>query len=105
MTEIITGITVSGFIFAFFSFGIGIYMNIWVYYSADKKKFPLFPILNPLSFSSYELMLNSMFKINWEIAGKNQKIKLLSNKLRRFSGIILVLSIISGIVNLILNSL
>ena len=103
MNEIITGITTFGFVSAFFSFGIATYMNIWIYYSADQKKFPLFPILNPFSFSSYQLMLNSMFKTNWKIEGENEKIKRKSNKLRRFSGIMLVVTIVSGILNLILN--
>ena len=103
MTEITTGITIIGFVLAFFSFGLGIYLNIWIYYSADQKKFPLFPVLNPFSFSSYELMLNSIFKMNWKIEGKNEKNKRKSNKLRRFSGLMLLATIISGILNLILN--
>lgn len=103
MTEIITGITIIGFILAFFSFGIGIYVNLWIYYSDDKSKYPFFPILNPFSFSSYELMLNSMFKMNWKIEGKNEKLKQKSNKLRKFSGIMLLIAIGSGILNLIIN--
>ena len=105
MDEIITGITLTGILLAFFSFGIGIYMNFWIYYSADHNKFPLFPFLNPFSFSTYELMLNSMFKLNWKIEGENEKLKRKSNKLRRFSGIMLLLSIAGGILNLTLNYL
>ena len=103
MDEIITGITLTGIVLAFFSYGIGIYMNIWIYYSADQNNFPLFPILNPFSFSTYELMLNSMFKMNWKIEGKNEKLKRKSNKLRRFSGIMLLITIVTGLLNLILN--
>ena len=103
MDEIFNGIIIIGFVFAFFSYGIAIYMNIWIYYSADEEKYPLFPILNPFSFSSYELMLNSMFKLNWKIEGENEKLKRKSNNLRKFSGIVLLLTIGTGILSLIIN--
>lgn len=103
MNDIIFGIIFIGFALSFFSFGIAIFMNLWIYYSADQNKYPLFPILNPFSFSSYELMLNSMFKLKWKIEGENEKLKRKSNMLRRFSGIMLVITIILGILSTILT--
>ena len=103
MNDILFIIIFLAFALSFFSFGIAIYMNLWIYYSADKSKYPFFPILNPLSFSSYELMLNSMFKLNWKIENENKKLKLKSNKLRKFSGITLLITIATGILSLILN--
>lgn len=44
-----------------------------------------------------------MFKMNWKIEGKNEKLKQKSNKLRKFSGIMLLIAIGSGILNLIIN--
>jgi hypothetical protein len=79
-------------------------MNLWIYYCVDKKKYPLFPLfLNPFSFSSYELMLNSMFKMSWKVEGENKKLKLKSNNLRKFSGIILLIIITTGILSLIIT--
>jgi len=103
MNDIFFGLFFIGFALAFFSYGIGFYMNLWIYYSADKSKYPFFPILNPLSFSSFELMLNSMFKLNWKIENENKKLKLKSNKLRKFSGIMFLITIAFGILNLIVN--
>ena len=103
MNDIIFGIIFIGFALSFFSFGIAIFMNLWIYYSADQNKYPLFPILNPFSFSSYELMLNSMFKLKCKIEGENEKLKRKSNMLRRFSGIMLVITIILGILSTILT--
>ena len=103
MNDIFFWIIYLGFIVTFFSFGIAIYMNLWIYYSANKSKYPLFPILNPLSFSSYELVLNSMVKMNWKVEGENKKLKLKSNKLRKFSGKILLIIIGIAILNLILT--
>ena len=103
MNDIVVGIIFIGFVLSFFSFGIAIYMNLWIYYSADKNKYPLFPILNPFSFSSYELMLNSMFKLKWKVEGRNENLKRKSNKLRRFSGIMLLVTIVLGILSTILN--
>ncbi|WP_336129384.1 hypothetical protein [Mesoflavibacter sp. CH_XMU1422-2] len=103
MNDIVFGIIFIGFVLSFFSFGIAIYMNLWIYYSADQNKYPLFPILNPFSFSSYELMLNSMFKLKWKVEGRNENLKRKSNKLRRFSGIMLLVTIVLGILSTILN--
>ncbi|WP_435255277.1 hypothetical protein [Tenacibaculum sp. A30] len=103
MNDIVFGIIFIGFALSFFSFGIAIYMNLWIYYSADQNKYPLFPILNPFSFSSYELMLNSMFKLKWKVEGENEKLKGKSNKLRRFSGIMLLITAILGILSAILT--
>jgi hypothetical protein len=103
MNDIFFGIIFFAFALSFFSFGIGIYMNLWIYYSADKSKYPLFPILNPFSFSSYELMLNSMFKISWKVENQNKKLKQKSNSLRKFSGIMLLITIAIGILSLIIT--
>ena len=103
MNEILSGIIFIAFALSFFSFGIGIYMNLWIYYSADKDKYPFFPILNPLSISSYELMLNSMFKISWKVENQNKKLKQKSNGLRKFSGIMLLITIAIGILSLIIS--
>ena len=103
MNDIVFGIIFIGFALSFFSFGIAIFMNLWIYYSADQNKYPLFPILNPFSLSSYELMFNSMFKLTWKIEGENEKLKRKSNMLRRFSGIMLVITIILGILSTILT--
>ena len=103
MNEIFTGIIIIGFALSFFSFGIGFYMNIWIYYSADENKYPLFPILNPFSLSSFELMLNSIFKMVWKIDGENKKLKRKSNNLRKFSGIALLSTVGIGILGLIIN--
>lgn len=103
MAEIFNVIIFIGFALAFFSFIIGIYMNIWIYYCAEDDKFPLFPILNPFSFSSYELMLNSMFKLSWEVKGENQKLKRKSNNLRKFSGKTFLLTLGVVVLNWIIN--
>jgi len=103
MNDIIFGIIFIGFALSFFSFGIAIFMNLWIYYYADQNKYPLFPILNPFSFSSYELMLNSMFKLKWKTEGENEKLKRKSNMLRQFSVIMLVITIILGILSTILT--
>tara|TARA_B110000037_G_C16963327_1_gene441894 strand:+ start:63 stop:374 length:312 start_codon:yes stop_codon:yes gene_type:complete len=103
MNEIISGIMTLGIILSFISYGIGFYMNFWIYYSADKDKFPFFPILSPLSFSTYELMLNSIFKLSWKVEGENKKLKLKSNNFRKFSGIILLIIIATGILSLIIT--
>ncbi len=103
MNDIIFGVIFIGIALSFFSFGIAFYMNLWIHYSADHNKYPLFPFLNPFSFSSYELMLNSMFKLKWKVEGENEKLKRKSNKLRRFSGIMLLINIILGILSAILT--
>jgi len=103
MIEILNGIIIIGFLLAFFAFGIGMYMNIYIYYSEDKDKFTLFPILSPFSFDSYELIFNSMSKLNWKIENENKKLKYKSNKLRRFSGMMLLIALTSGILSSILN--
>lgn len=103
MNEILSGIIFVTFALSFFSFMIGAYMNLWIYYSADKNKYPLFPILNPFSFSAYELLFNSMFKLKWKIEKENEKIKRKSNKLRRFSGIMLLTTLALGILSLIIT--
>ena len=103
MNDILLGIIFFAFVVAFLSFGIAIYMNLWIYYSVDKSKYPFFPILNPFSLSSYGLMLNSMIKLNWKIENENKKLKIKSNNLRKFSGIMLLITIAFGILNLILN--
>lgn len=103
INEIFSGITTLGIILAFISYGIGFYMNFWIYYSADKDKFPFFPILSPLSLSTYELMLNSTFKMSWKVEGENKKLKLKSNNFRKFSGITLLIIIATGILNLVLK--
>ena len=103
MNDIFIGITLIAFALAFFSYGIGIYMNFWIYYSADQDKYPLFPILNPFSFATYELILNSMFKIKWKVENENKKLKRKSNKLRRFSGIMFLITVIFGILILTSN--
>jgi hypothetical protein len=103
MNEILSGIIFIAFALSFFSFGIGIYMNLWIYYSTDKNKYPLFPILNPFSFSSYELMLNSMFKISWKVENPIKNLKQKSNNLRKFSGIMLLITVALGILSLIIS--
>lgn len=102
MNDIFFGIILIGFALSIFSFGIAIYINLWIYYSVDQNKYPLFPILNPFSFSSYELLLSSIFKLKWKVEGGNEKLKNISNKLRQFSGIILVITIVLSILNSIL---
>lgn len=101
MEELFNGIILLGVTLAFLSYGIAIYMNIWIYYSADENKFPLFPILNPFSISTYELMSKSMFKLNWKIIGGNKKLKQKSNNLRKFSGIMLLLALGCEILSLL----
>ena len=101
MNDVFFGIIFIEFVLAFFSFGIAIYMNIWIYYCEDESKFPYFPFLNPLSFSSYELFLNSMFKMNWKVENENKKLKRKSNKLRKFSGKMLLVIIGTGILSLV----
>ena len=103
MNEIFSGIIFIEFALALFSFAIAIYMNIWIYYCEDESRFPYFPFLNPFSLSSYKLTLNSMFKMNWKVEGENQKLKQKSNKLRKFSGIMLLIIVINGVLSLILN--
>ena len=103
MNDIFFGIIFFAFALSLFSFGISIYMNLWIYYSADKSKYPFFPILNPFSFSTYELMLNSMFKISWKVENENKKLKRKSNNLRKFSGIMLLTTIVTGILSLIIT--
>ena len=103
MNDIIFAIIFIGIALSFFSFGIAFYINVWIYYSANYNKPPLFPFLNPLSYSFYELMLKSMFKLKWKVEGENKKLKQISNKLRRFSGFILLINIIIGILIKILN--
>jgi hypothetical protein len=85
------------------SFGIGICMNMWINYSEDESKFPLFPILSPFSIASYNLMLNSVFKLKWKIENDNQNQKRNSNKVRFFSAITLLLTIVCGTIGQILN--
>lgn len=103
MNDIVFGIIYIGFALSLFSFGIAIYISLWIYYSADQNKYPSFPILNPFSFSSYELMFKSMFKLKWKLKGKNEKLKRKSNSLRRFSGIMLLITTILGILSAILT--
>jgi hypothetical protein len=104
MVEIFNAIIFIGFALALFSFAIGVYMNVWIYYCEEDHKFPLFPFLNPFSFSSYELLLNSMFKFDsWEVNGENQKLKRKSNNLRKFSRKILLITIGVIILNWIIN--
>lgn len=103
MNDILFGIILTGFALSFFSFVIAIYMNLWIYYSADQNKYPFFPILSPFSFSSYELLINSILKLEWKIEGGNEKLKRKSNKLRRFSGIVLLITFVVGILYIILN--
>jgi hypothetical protein len=89
-----------GFVIAFFSFCIANYMNLSIYKSLDENKFPFNSMfLNPFSFSTYELIIKAMFKMNWKLEGENQKLKNRSNKLRKFSGIILLLSILIGVLS------
>lgn len=95
MKGIIEGISILGLIVGFFSFAIAGYINIWIYYSTDKKKYPLFPILNPFSFSTYELISNSIFTFAWDITDKNQKLKRRSNYLRKFSGKMIIIGVIA----------
>ena len=101
MNDIFFGIIFIGFALSFFSFEIAIYMNLLIYYSTDQNKYHLFPILNPFSFSSFELMLNSMLKLKWKGEGGNEKLKRKSNKLRRFSEIMLLITVILGILSVI----
>ena len=101
MNDIFVGIAFLAWVLTFFSFGIGILTNIWINYSCDKTKHPFFPILNPFSISSYQLMINSMFKLTWKSEGGNKKLKHKSNKLRKFSGIMLLVTIGFGILSLI----
>ena len=103
MNEFFSGLIFIAFALSFFSFGIGIYMNLWIYYSADKSKYPFFPILNPFSFYSYELMLNSIFKISWKVEKQNKKLKQKSNSLRKFSGIMLLITLVLGVLSLIIT--
>lgn len=102
MSDIFFGVIFIGFALSIFSFGIAIYINLWIYYSVDKNRYPLFPILNPFSFSSYELLFSSIFKLKWKVEGDNKKLKSRSNKLRQFSVIIFVITIILLILNSIL---
>ncbi|MDC9722461.1 MAG: hypothetical protein PSN34_06770 [Urechidicola sp.] len=101
MNEIFNVIILTGFTLSFFSYGIAYYMNLWIYYTADENKFPFFPILNPFSISTYELMFKSMLKLNWKTNGENEKLKLKSNNMRKFSGIMLLLALGFGILSLI----
>ncbi|MGY5353515.1 hypothetical protein [Wenyingzhuangia sp. IMCC45467] len=103
MNDIYFGIIFTCITLSIFSFTIAFLMNLWIYYSAEDDKYPLFPILNPLSASSYELMFKSMFKMKWNIEGENKKFKKKSNNLRNFSGIIILLAIVVGILNALIN--
>jgi len=104
MNEIFFGVIYIEFALAFFAFAIAIYLNLWIYYSADESKYPYFPIfLNPLSFSTYELLLNSIFKMNWKVEGENKKLKVKSNNLRKFSGIMILITIATKILTLAFN--
>lgn len=94
MQEFLLAFVVISSLVAIFSFTIASYINIWIYYSADKSKYPFFPILNPLSIASYELMLNSIIKLNWKVENKAKGLKRISNMLRKFAGILLLLNII-----------
>jgi len=101
MNDIFVGITFFTWALTFFSFGIGILINIWIYYSDEKSKYPFFPILNPFSISSYQLMINSMFKLDWKTEDGNKKLKHKSNKLRKFSGIMFLVTLAFGLISLI----
>ena len=105
MEELLGSITIFAGVLSFFTFGIAIYMNIWIYYNADKNKFPLFPIVSPISISSYELMMKSMFKLNWKVGGMNQRLKLRSNQMRKLSGVLLLLTLFFGILTAIFGYL
>lgn len=103
MEKIFGSITILAGVLSFVTFGIAVYMNIWIYYSASKEKFPFFPLVNPVSMSSYELMVKSMFKFNWKEEGMNKKHKLRSNQLRKLSGVLLLLTLFFGILTAIVG--
>ena len=103
MEELFGSITIFAGVLSFFMFGIAMYINIWIYYSADKKKFPLFPIVSPISISSYDLMIKSMFKFSWKEEGMNKTLKLRSNQLRKLSGVLLLLTLCLGILTAIVG--
>jgi len=103
MNDIIFVIIFIPFVLAFISFNIGILINLLIYYSQDESKHPSFPLLNPFSFSTYELMFNSLLKLTWEVKGENIAPKRMANKLRKFSGILFLITILNIIISLILN--
>ena len=103
MNDFFFAIIFIGFVLGFFSYGIAFYMNLWIYYSADKNNLPFFRLVSPFSYSSYEWMLKSMFKLNWKVENDNKKLKQISNKLRKFSGIMLLITIATGILSLFVN--
>jgi|GEM_PF-4798150 len=103
MGELINTIIFIGFVLALICFGIGFYLNIIIYYSERKDKYPSFPILNPLAYSSYELMFNSMFKLDWKIQDSNKNLKKRSNDLRRISAFCLLFVLVCGILSLIIK--
>ena len=103
MSEIFTAIIITECFIAVFAFGIGYIFNIWIYYCEDEDKFPMFPILNPFSFASFELILSSMFTFSWKIEGNNRKLKRNVNRLIKFSGIMVLIIIVTVILSLVLS--
>lgn len=86
-------------VITFLCYGLIGFINLWIYYSESNEKFPLFPILNPFSFASYELMFSSMFTFVWKEEKPNLKLKRTINKTTK----IFVLLILTIVITIILN--
>jgi hypothetical protein len=76
------------------------YPNLFIYYESNAKAYPWFPILNPLSFASYELMLLSMFTFRWRLEGKNLRLKKFVNFCSKLLVVLILINIITVMVML-----
>ncbi|MCF8298439.1 MAG: hypothetical protein K9J13_12905 [Saprospiraceae bacterium] len=103
MLDLIAIIIIVEIITTLLSYGLIFYVNIWIYYSQDSEKFPLFPILNPFLFKSYDLMLSAMFTFKWKEKNPNLKLKKIVNKTSRVLGILILSNLITIIVRLIIS--
>ena len=74
------------------------FLNFWIYYDSDKKKYKYFLFLNPFSISTYELFFKSFFTFRWgEIKNKDNKFRKIVNKLSIFLGILILTILISSL--------
>ena len=71
MNDIFNGTILTAFALFIFSSGIAFFINLWIHYSENENKYPFFPILNPFNLCSYELLLTSIFRLEWKKKVKN----------------------------------
>lgn len=94
MDQILTLIILIVCVVAAISYGLIGTLNLWIYYYSNDEKFPMFPILNPLSIASYELMIHSMFTFIWKEQKPNYKLKRIVNKTSKvFFGLVFLILI------------